>query len=246
MKKKWLESKETSGKWKGPDLAMWDLDQCDSKRCTGKRLERFGVLRSLHLSSYFPGVVLSPEGKKVISPADNDLIEKSGLAVIDCSWNEIIDGRVNLKKLKAKEPRLLPWLIAANPVNYGKPTKLSCAEALAAGLYISGHKESAHELMSRFKWGHAFFEVNEWMLVKYELAKDGADMIHIQQEIIEEVEKGRHRKDTTTEEEPIETEEEIEEEEDIEMEEEQKKCEEEEKKRAVERMIEEEEDTDEW
>lgn len=32
-------------------------------------------------------------------------------------------------------------MLAVNPVNYGKPFKLSCAEALAAGLKICGYDE---------------------------------------------------------------------------------------------------------
>jgi len=75
--------------------------------------------------------------------------------------------------------------MASNPVNFGKLTKLSTAEALAAALYIAGFKDSAEEILSIFTWGHTFFELNKPFLDKYTVAKDSEDIIKIQKMLFE-------------------------------------------------------------
>ena len=70
-------------------LAMWDLGQCDKKRCTGTKLVRQHVVSELRLGVPFPGVILSPNGKCCVSNEDKELIGAKGLAVVDCSWNKL-------------------------------------------------------------------------------------------------------------------------------------------------------------
>ncbi len=59
--------------------------------------------------------------------------------------------------------RIVPYLVAANTINYGKPMRLSCAEAFAATLNISGFEDEAQEIMSIFNWGPSFMAINEYV-----------------------------------------------------------------------------------
>ena len=113
-----------------------DFEQCDPKKCTGRRLIKFRLAERLSLTQWFPGVVLSPFGDKSISFEDHDIVRSHGLAVIDCSWAKLEE--TPFSKIRAYQHRLLPYLVAANPINYGRACQLSCVEALCAGLIISG------------------------------------------------------------------------------------------------------------
>ena len=172
------EIEEVDNGLKGVKLRMWDFSQCDPKRCTGARLARRGFFKSMPLRQPFKGLVLSPNGKVSVSPADAEILEGYGMSVIDCSWARLAE--IPFHQMKAGHHRLLPFLVAANPVNYGKPSKLSCAEAAAATLYICGRVEGAKSLMSVFGWGSEFIKLNEELLELYRTAKDADDVIERQ------------------------------------------------------------------
>ncbi|KJE98054.1 metal-binding domain in RNase L inhibitor, variant 1 [Capsaspora owczarzaki ATCC 30864] len=165
---------------------MWDFAQCDPKRCSGKKLERFGFVRSLRLQDKFHGIILSPIGTRTLSPEDKDLVVKSGIAVVDCSWAQL--DAVPFNKMKAGHARLclLPYLVAANPVNYGKPCKLTCAEAFAAAFYIVGLKELGSQLLAKFKWGSQFFSLNFELLERYVACANSTEVIAAQEQWLKE------------------------------------------------------------
>ncbi|KAK6363086.1 ribosome biogenesis protein tsr3 [Orbilia blumenaviensis] len=166
--------------------AMWDFGHCDPKRCSGKKLEKAGLIRNLRVGQKFAGVVVTPNGKVVVSPADADVVNEAGAAVVEASWARI--SEIPFSRIGGKHERLLPYLVAANPVNYGRPWKLNCAEALAACFYITGHPDWAEDIMLPFSWGHAFIEINEDLLDKYAACEDAEGVKSVETEWLNHLE----------------------------------------------------------
>ncbi|KAH8587398.1 hypothetical protein B0O99DRAFT_526840, partial [Bisporella sp. PMI_857] len=81
------------------------------------------------------------------------------------------------------------YLVAANSVNYGKPLRLNCVEALGAAFYICGHPEWAEEVLSHFSYGQAFLDINSSILKRYAACKDEADIKQTEEAWMERLEK---------------------------------------------------------
>lgn len=163
-------------------LFIYHASQCDPKKCTGKKMARFELARMFDKVNRIPreSILLDPMAEKALSAQDN---ANKGITVLDCSWEHVEEVFPKLLKLKLQH-RALPFLVAGNPVNFGKPFKLTSAEAFAAALYILGNKEQAHTVMSKFNWGHTFLELNHEPLEEYSAAKDSKEVLEIQSEYI--------------------------------------------------------------
>ncbi|KEG14843.1 pre-rRNA-processing protein TSR3 [Trypanosoma grayi] len=161
---------------------MWDFEQCDPDACSGKRLYRQNALRLLKLREPFHGVVLTPTAVEIVSPADAGIVAQFGAAVVDCSWKQL--DAVPWRQMKMGAPRLLPLLIAANPVNYGRPSKLNCAEALAGALAVVGRIDDAKAVLSHFSWGASFFDVNAELLEGYSKCANAGEVAAFQERYV--------------------------------------------------------------
>lgn len=68
-------------------------------------------------------------------------------------------------------------MVATNPVNYGVPFKLTCAEALAACLLITGFEEQARKILRIFNYGEAFLTVNQNVFDRYRKCQTELEVI---------------------------------------------------------------------
>ena len=158
-------------------LFVCHLKEDNPKKCTATKLKRFGFV-SFVTRCPRKSIVLNPLSQKILLNKDSELIRRFGICVIDGSWKNI---SVIFNKPRRLDRRL-PLLVAGNPINYGKIGKLSTVEAFAAALYIIGSTKLASELLSKFKWGHTFLELNRDLLDEY--AKSNyQEIIAIEKEI---------------------------------------------------------------
>jgi pre-rRNA-processing protein TSR3 len=143
---------------------------------------KFGLAKDVSLRSIPRGsIVLSPFAEQALSPADRVYAVKSGLTVMDLTWTNIDE----FPRPKGMTERALPFLLASNPINWGRPMELNSAEAVIASLMILGEKEQAYDMVKRFQWGEEFLRMNGNILEDYANAEDSSDVIEIQNEYLE-------------------------------------------------------------
>ena len=150
----------------------------DPDKCTARKLARFD-LAALHRSDRATpyGVVLNPHAEQALSPAD----ATETLVALDCSWESAGETRFSLRG----EHRALPYLVAANPVNFGRPLQLTTVEALAAALCLFDERDHAERILSKFRWGETFLELNDEPLRRYADCADSTEVVAIQQEYLD-------------------------------------------------------------
>jgi len=169
-------------------ITVFHANECDKKKCTAYKMEKQNNSKIVYNLNQIPhgAIILNPFSEKSVSPEDKHIVEKRGVVGLDCSWN-----KVNLSAKffdLTKYHRSLPFLIATSPVNYGKPCKLSTAEAIVATLHITGFKDKAKDIINGFKWGHTFIELNFELLEAYSDAKTSTEVVAIQNEFLEQYE----------------------------------------------------------
>ena len=157
-------------------LIIYRMPQCNPKRCTALKMKRFGFAKVV---SRLPrnGILLNPYAKKILSKDDLKHAKKYGLICLDCSWK-------NAEKIfsvtKTERQRRLPFLLAANPVNYAKPFRLTTLEAFAASLCILGFQKDAEKILGIYSWGEGFLKLNKELLDDYGKAKNGEEIMEIE------------------------------------------------------------------
>ena len=169
-------------------LHVIHLDQDDPKKCTSRRMQRFGHCR-IHTDirrSPKRGILLDPLAGLLLGPDDRSNIERGGALVgLDCSWKQIDESIEYLNKQTRLNGRTLPVVLAANPVSWGKPGRLSNAEAFAVSLVLLGRWEQAHRIMQPFNYSDQFFQLNEQPLEAYSNATTNDQLAELQWEFFD-------------------------------------------------------------
>ena len=169
-------------------LHVIHLDQDDPKKCTSRKMHRHGLIELHNNLRKSPrrGFLLDPLAGLLLGPDDKAKIERGAAIVgLDCSWKQI-DESVNYLSRKTKlEGRTLPVVLAANPVSWGKPGRLSNAEAFAVSLILLNRWEQAKKVLKPFKFCDEFFRLNNEPLQAYSQAVSNTELAELQWEFFD-------------------------------------------------------------
>ena len=161
------------------ELFIYHTHEDDPKKCTARKLAKFKLAKiETNIKKISRNtVLLNPLAEKSLSKTDKKTALKNGITAVDCSWEntEKVFHRLN----KTGNPRAIPFVLATNPVNYGKPFKLTTLEAFAAALYILDEKKQAEKILGLYKWSPHFLKLNKEPLEEYRKASDSAEIIKI-------------------------------------------------------------------
>ena len=166
---------------------VYDKNQCDPKKCMAKRMLKFGLAKEAKTLHAIPkgSIVLSPFAEKALSP-DDIRYARHGLVVMDLTWTNIDE----FPRPKGTNDSALPYMLASNPINWGRPMELNSAEAVMASLFILGEREQAETFLGRFNWAPEFMRLNGELLEEYSSAKDSTEVVRIQNEYIDSIRNG--------------------------------------------------------
>lgn len=168
---------------------VYHAAQDDPKKNTALRLQKHGKATLFDDVKKAPrhAVLLNPFAKKALSREDLEDMRKNGLLALDCSWAQAEEAFPAL--LGSTRSRALPFLVAANPVNYGKPFVLSTAEAIGAALFIVGEERQARDVLSALPFGDLFFTLNKNPLEDYARCETSAEVVQAQMAYLGDEEK---------------------------------------------------------
>ncbi len=162
------------------DIHVYHAAQDDPRKNTALRLQKAGKARLFDDVRHAPkhAVLLNPFAKKALSREDLDDMRRHGLLALDCSWKQAEEAFPAL--LGSTRSRALPFLVAANPINYGRPFVLSTAEAIGAALAIVGEHRQARDVLSAVPFGELFLSLNKNPLEDYAKCETSAEVVAAQ------------------------------------------------------------------
>ena len=165
-----------------------DLEEDDPRKCTARKMVEHGFACRVRRPPR-GSIVLDPYADVPLSPLDSRHVAENGVTVVDASWNRLTSERFAriTSRWRGVVRRRLPILLAANPPHYARIFQLSSLEAVAAALYITGFREEASEVLSLYKWGESFIELNKMLLEAYAASTSPEEILEIEAEFLGKV-----------------------------------------------------------